>query len=100
MSFECIRREEFDRCLPPPLGLHRLMVEQAERFSNTTHNIIGTIAGKSDKRSHFRVCRLGGDAHDLKAARSRFVWDLVAAEKTAEEITRQQRREAATSRRL
>ena len=30
MAFENIRREEFDQCGPPPLGLHRLMVEQVE----------------------------------------------------------------------
>jgi hypothetical protein len=111
MGFECIRREEFDQCRPPPLGLQRLMMEQVEWFANAARNIIGTIAGKADngwnyavlmadKRGHYRVCRLGGDTYDLKAARSRFVVDMEAAEKTAEEIAREERRNAATSRRL
>ena len=111
MAFENIRREEFDQCRPPPLGLQRLMAEQVEWFANAARTIIGTIAGNvedgwsyavlmADKRGHYRVCRLGGDAYDLNAARARFALDMEAAEKAAGEIARQEKRDAVTGQRL
>ena len=111
MSFESIRREEFDRFLPPHLVLERLMAEQVEWFANPLGNIIGTIAGKMDKgwsyavlkgdqRGNFRVCNLGGDTYSIEAARSRFLLDMAAAEKAEAEIARLEKRGAAPNRRL
>ncbi len=110
MSFDSIPREEFDKFLPPHLVLERLMVEQVEWFANPMGNIIGTIAGKTDKgwnyavlkgdrRGDFRVCNLGGDSFSLEAARSRFLLDMEAAEKAEGEIARLERRGAAPNRR-
>ena len=109
MPFESIHREEFDRFLPPHLVLERLMAEQVEWFANTMGNIIGTIAGKTDdgwsyavlkgdRRGNYRVCTLGGDTFSLRAARSRFLLDMEAAEKAEEETARLERRKAMTHR--
>jgi len=110
MSFENIRREEFDGFLLPHLVLGRLMVQQVEWFGNKAGNIIGTIAGttedgwsyavlKGDRKGNFRVCNLGGDSYNLNAARSRFLVDTDATEKTEEAFARQERRAAAANRR-
>jgi len=111
MSFENIRREEFDGFLPPHLVLETLMVEQVEWFANATKNIIGTIAGKADKgwkyvvlagdgRGNFRVCNLGGDSYNLVTARARILTDMQVAEKTAETLARQQKMHGGAGRRL
>jgi hypothetical protein len=110
VPFESIRREEFDKFLPPHLVLERLMVDQVEWFTNKVGNIIGTIAGKADdgwnyavlkgdRRGNFRVCNLGGDSFSLEAARSRFLLDMEAAEKTEEAIARLERGRATANRR-
>ena len=109
MPFESISREQFDAFLPPNLVLERLMVEQVEWFANQLRNIIGTIAGKADdgwsyavlkgdRKGNYRVCTLGGDTFSLRAARSRFLRDMEAAEKAEEEIARQEKRKAMTNR--
>lgn len=110
MSFENISKEEFAKFLPPHLVFSRLMLEQVEWFANTAGNIIGTIAGKvdngwmyavltGDRRGNFRVSNLGGDSYTLNRARSHFLLDMEAAEKTREATTRQERLGSATSRR-
>lgn len=110
MPFESIRREEFDRFLPPHLVLVRLMAEQVEWFANTVGNIIGTIAGKTDdgwsyavlkgdQQGNYRVCALGGDTFSFGAAPARFLLDMDAAEKAEEELARQEKRKATTNRR-
>ena len=86
------------------------MAQQVEWFSNKAGNIIGTIAGtveggwsyavlKGDRKGNFRVCNLGGDSYNLKAARSRFLIDMETTEKTEEAIARQEKREAAANQR-
>lgn len=86
------------------------MTEQVEWFANTVGNIIGAIAGKTDKgwnyavlkgdrKGNYRVCNLGGDSFSFETARSRFLLDMEAAEKAEEEIARQKRRQATTNRR-
>jgi hypothetical protein len=111
VPFESIRREEFEKFLPPPLVLNTLTVEQVEWFANQVGNIIGTIAGKTDKgwsyavlkgdrRGNFRVCNLGGDSYSFEVARSRFLLDMEAAEKAEAEIARLERRGAVPKRRL
>jgi len=85
------------------------MAGQVEWFANTVGNIIGTIAGKADdgwsyavlkgdRRGNYRVCTLGGDTFSFRAARSRFLLDLEAAEKAEEEIARLERKKATTNR--
>src|ERR1700733_11343630 len=99
MPFESINQSRFDAFQPPHLALERLTTEQVEWFTNTAGNIIGTIAGKADdgwsyavlkgdRNGNYRVCTLGGDAFSLKAARSRFLLDMEAAEKVEEELAR------------
>ena len=84
------------------------MTEQVEWFANTVGNIIGTIAGKTDKgwnyavlkgdrRGDFRVCNLGGDSFSFTAARAGFLLDLEAAEKAEEESARQEKRKATSN---
>jgi hypothetical protein len=108
MPFENISRESFDALQPPSLILERLRVEQVEWFTNTVGNIIGTIAGKSDdgwsyavlkgdRNGNYRVCTLGGDTFSLRAARTRFLLDMAAAEKAEEELARLERRKPVTS---
>jgi hypothetical protein len=103
MPFESISRQRFDAFQPPHLILQRLTVEQVEWFTNTVGNIIGTIAGKvdngwsyavlkGDRNGNYRVCTLGGDTFSLRAARSRFLLDMEAAEKAEEELARLERR--------
>ncbi len=86
------------------------MVNQVEWFTNKVGNIIGTIAGKEDdgwnyavlkedRRGNFRVCNLGGDSFSLEAARSRFLLDMKAAEKTEEEFARLEKGRATANRR-
>jgi hypothetical protein len=85
------------------------MTEQIDWFANTAGNIIGTIAGKmdegwnyavlkGDRRGNYRVCNLGGDTFSFEAARSRFLQDMEAAEKTEEELARLEKRKATTNR--
>ena len=85
------------------------MAEQVEWFANAVGNIIGTIAGKADdgwsyavlkgdRKGNYRVCTLGGDTFSFRAARSRFLLDMEAAEKAEEEIARLERRQAMTNR--
>jgi len=110
MPFESINREQFDAFQPPSLILTRLTREQVEWFTNTVGNIIGTIAGKEDdgwsyavlkgdRNGNYRVCTLGGDAFSLRAARSRFLLDMEAAEKAEEEVARMERRKPTMNRR-
>ena len=84
------------------------MVEQVEWFTNTVGNIIGTIAGKEDdgwsyavlkgdRNGNYRVCTLGGDDFSLRAARSRFLLDMEAAEKAEEALARLERRKPAVN---
>src|ERR1041385_2326165 len=111
MSFESIRREEFDKFLPPHLVLERLMAEQVEWFANPLGNIIGTLAGKvdsgwnyavlkGDARGNFRVCNLGGDSYNFKTARARLLVDMEVVEKTEAALARLERRGAVTGRRI
>jgi hypothetical protein len=110
VPFESIRREAFDRFLPPPLVLDRLTAEQVEWFANTVGNIIGTIAGtmekgwsyavlKGDRKGNYRVATLGGDTFSFTAARSRFLRDMEATEKAEEELAILERRKQITNRR-
>lgn len=110
MSFKSIRREEFDRFLPPPLVLGRLITERVDWFANTAGNIIGTIAGKADEgwsyaalkgdpRGNYRICSLGGETCSFDAARTRFLKDMEAAEKAEEELARLEKRKVMTNRR-
>ena len=110
MPFENISREQFDAFHPPSLVLNRFTEEQVEWFTNTVGNIIGTIAGKEDdgwsyavlkgdRNGNYRVCKLGGDGFSLKAARSRFLLDMEAAEKAEEELARLERRKTTMNRR-
>jgi hypothetical protein len=110
VSFESIRREEFDWFLPPQLVLGRLMTEQVDWFSNTAGNVIGTIAGKvdegwnyavlkGDRRGNYRVCNLGGETCSFEATRARFLKDMETAEKAEEELARQEKRKVTTNRR-
>jgi hypothetical protein len=110
MPFESISRETFDAFQPPSLVLKRLAVEQVEWFTNSVGNIIGTIAGKDadgwsyavlkgDRNGNYRVCTLGGDTFSLRAARTRFLLDMEAAEKAEEELARLERRKTTMSRR-
>ncbi len=110
MSFESISREQFDAFQPPSLVLKRLAVEQVEWFTNPVGNVIGTIAGKDDdgwsyavlkgdRNGNYHVCTLGGDTFSLRAARSRFLLDMAAAEKAEEELARLERRKPTMNRR-
>jgi hypothetical protein len=110
MPFENISREQFDALHPPSLVLNRFTVEQVEWFANPIGSIIGTIAGsendgwsyavlKGDRNGNYRVCSLGGDDFSLKAARSRFLLAMDAAEKAEEELARVERRNTAMIRR-
>jgi hypothetical protein len=110
MPFENISREQFDAFQPPSLILSRLRLEQVEWFTNAIGNIIGTIAGKEDdgwsyavlkgdRNGNYRVCTLGGDAFSLRAARSRFLLDMAAAEKAEEDLARLERRKTTMDRR-
>ena len=103
MPFESISREQIRRVSTAHLDFERLTVEQVEWFTNTVGNIIGTIAGKEDdgwsyavlkgdRNGNYRVCTLGGDTFSLRAARSRFLLDMEAAEKAEEELARLERR--------
>jgi hypothetical protein len=111
MPFESINREQFDAFQPPSLILSRLTQEQVEWFTNAVGNIIGTIAGreddgwsyavlKGDRNGNYRVCTLGGDTFSLRAARTRFLLDMAAAEKAEEELARLERRKPVASPRL
>jgi hypothetical protein len=73
-------------------------------------NIIGTLAGKVEngwsyvvlkghQKGNFQICSLGGDSHNLNAARSRFLNDMEATEKTEGVIARQERWGAVAGRR-
>ena len=110
MPFESISREQFDAFQPPSLILKRLTLEQVEWFANKVGNIIGTIAGreddgwtyavlKGDRNGNYRVCTLGGDTISLKAARSRFLVDMAAAEKAEEDLARLETRATTMNRR-
>ena len=110
VSFENIRREEFDGFLPPHLVLERLMTEQVEWFANDggkhhrrhrRENGQGLELRRLEKgpAGNFRVSNLGGDSFSFAAARAGFLLDMNAAEKAEEEITRQEKRKATTNRR-
>ena len=95
MSFDSIRKEEFDRFLLPHLGLESVMEWQVEWFANRSGTTIGTIAvGKTnegwnyavfkrDEAGSFQVCKLGVDAYSLDDARSEFMLEMTAAENSA-----------------
>jgi hypothetical protein len=92
VPFESIRKEKFDRFLPPNLGLESLMTWQTEWFANEAGTTIGTLAaGKMNEGWHyavlgreksgdFQVYKLGGDAFSLNDARAEFLLEMAAAE--------------------
>ena len=96
--FESIRQEEFDRFLPPHLGLESLMAWQIEWFANKTETTIGTLAAgkmnegwnyavlKRDEAGNFQVCKLGADAFSLNDARSEVMWEMASAETSGCEV--------------
>jgi hypothetical protein len=95
VPFESIRKEQFDRFRPPDLGLESLMVWQMEWFANKAGTTIGTLALckadkgwnyavlRRDQTGDFQVHKLGGDAFSLDDARSDFLLEMGAAEKSS-----------------
>jgi hypothetical protein len=92
VAFESIRRETFDRFLPPHLGFDSMTEWQVEWFANQTGTTIGTLAVarmdrgwnyavlNRDKAGHFQVYKLGVDAYSLDDARAEFMREMAAAE--------------------
>jgi hypothetical protein len=91
VAIESIHKEQFDRILPPDLGLESLMVRQIEWFADRAGTTIGTIAPgqpdegwnyvvlSRDKTGNFQICKRGRGAFSLDDARTDMLLETAAA---------------------